>query len=56
MKKESEEERRKRIEELAALDDADWAGDCERREYKKSEEYAKRKKLAEEFAKRKGKS
>lgn len=38
------------LDELEAVETADWVADCERREYRKSEAYLQRKKLAERFA------
>lgn len=39
-------------EDRASLDDEDWAHDCEKREYKKSEKHKQGQQLADKFKKK----
>jgi hypothetical protein len=38
------------LDEMEALETADWVGDIKRREYKKSDKYLQGKELAERYA------
>jgi len=43
--------RKPTLDEMEAIETADWVGDIKRREYKKSDKYRQGKELAEKYAK-----